>query len=139
MYDVCETTNTLRRTICRHCRQGHVNRPRGLCWSCYYTPGVSDLYPSTSKHAVKGYGSGLMAAPLPPFPTTAAPGTADKLAVMEDRAKAGQSIYHPADARWPEDPRPLEWLGKQRALARGSIPTACRATGSARRSGSRRA
>ena len=30
--------------ICRHCTKSKVNRPRGLCWSCYYTPGVKDLY-----------------------------------------------------------------------------------------------
>lgn len=38
---------------CRHCGGDKVNRPRGLCWSCYYTPGVKALYPSTSKHAPK--------------------------------------------------------------------------------------
>ena len=27
------------------------NRPRGLCWSCYYRPGVREQYPSTSKFA----------------------------------------------------------------------------------------
>lgn len=35
---------------CRHCHQAPVSRPRGLCWACYYTPGVKSLYPSTSKH-----------------------------------------------------------------------------------------
>ncbi len=39
--------------ICRHCRKGKVNRPRGLCWNCYYTPGVKALYPITSKFATK--------------------------------------------------------------------------------------
>ena len=37
--------------VCRNCNRGPVNRPRGLCWSCYYTPGVRDQYPSTSKFA----------------------------------------------------------------------------------------
>ncbi len=36
---------------CRHCRKSSVSRPRGLCWGCYYTPGVRDLYPITSKFA----------------------------------------------------------------------------------------
>jgi hypothetical protein len=35
--------------ICVHCCKKKVNRPRGLCWGCYYTPGVRDLYPITSK------------------------------------------------------------------------------------------
>ncbi len=38
---------------CRHCGKRRVNRPRGLCWQCYYAPGVKDLYPSTSKFASK--------------------------------------------------------------------------------------
>jgi len=29
--------------ICRHCQKSKVNRPRGLCWSCYYRPGVREL------------------------------------------------------------------------------------------------
>lgn len=40
--------------VCRHCNTGKVNRPRGLCWACYYTPGVKELYPVTSKYAPKG-------------------------------------------------------------------------------------
>lgn len=40
-----------RAAVCVHCRKGTVNRPRGLCWTCYYAPGVRDLHPSTSKHA----------------------------------------------------------------------------------------
>ena len=42
---------------CRHCSKSKVNRPRGLCWSCYYTPGVKELYPSTSKYARRGVGN----------------------------------------------------------------------------------
>ena len=37
--------------VCRHCSKCKVNRPRGLCWSCYYTPGVKEQFPSTSKYA----------------------------------------------------------------------------------------
>jgi hypothetical protein len=40
--------------VCRHCNKGKVNRPRGLCWNCYYTPGVLKLYPVDSKFAPKG-------------------------------------------------------------------------------------
>lgn len=38
-------------TPCRHCTARPVHRPRGLCWTCYYAPGVRDLYPVTSKYA----------------------------------------------------------------------------------------
>lgn len=34
--------------ICRHCNRKKASRPRGLCWSCYYTPGVRERYPSQS-------------------------------------------------------------------------------------------
>lgn len=34
--------------ICRHCHQRDVNCPRGLCWTCYYTPGVREQYPPGS-------------------------------------------------------------------------------------------
>ena len=30
---------------CRHCHERKVCRPRGLCWRCYYAPGVRDQYP----------------------------------------------------------------------------------------------
>ena len=96
--------------ICRHCGQFAISRPRGLCWHCYYAPGVRNLYPSTSIYARRGVANVLGLGPLPASPTTAAPGTPEKLAVLEDRAKAGQSLTHPADARWEGDPRPLAWL-----------------------------
>jgi hypothetical protein len=41
-------------TPCRHCGSRKVTRPRGLCWTCYYTPAVSALYPSTSKLGRRG-------------------------------------------------------------------------------------
>jgi hypothetical protein len=103
--------------ICRHCTKSKVNRPRGLCWSCYYTPGVKELYPSTSKYARRGVGNFTGSAPLPAAPTTAAPGTPEKLAVLEQRAKMKQAIFHPADARYEGDPRPLEFLKSQTAGA----------------------
>ena len=39
--------------LCRHCLRHKVSRPRGLCWTCYYKPGVRDLYPATGKFAPK--------------------------------------------------------------------------------------
>jgi hypothetical protein len=83
---------------CKHCRVGQVNRPRGLCWACYYTPGVRDLYPSTSKFAPHGirdfYGRGA----LPHAPTAAPPGSPAKVAILEERARMRQQLWHPSDA-----------------------------------------
>lgn len=84
------------RTVCRHCRRRAVNRPRGTCWSCYYTPGVRNLYPSRAR---RGVGLGNPSASLAvPEPTAAVPGTPEKVAVLEERARLGQRLWHPADA-----------------------------------------
>jgi hypothetical protein len=65
---------------------------------CYYTPGVRALYPSTSKYARRGHGIFAGKAPLPPFPTTALPGTPAKIAILEERARLKQCLWHPDDA-----------------------------------------
>jgi ribosomal protein L37E len=98
--------------ICRHCGRAKVNRPRGLCWSCYYTGGVRERYPSTSKFARRGVGNFTGNAPRPPIPTTAAPGTPEKLEVLAQRARNNQALWHPLDATYEGDPRPLLWLAK---------------------------
>src|SRR5215472_13964871 len=83
--------------LCRHCQRVQSNRPRGLCWSCYYTPGVRDKYPSTSKFARRGINDFNGRAPLPE-PTTALPGTAEKVEILAQRARLRQALWHPRDA-----------------------------------------
>ena len=89
--------------ICRHCRRSTVNRPRGLCCGCFYTPGIKELYPSTSKYAYRGIGLGNQNPPLPPTPTAALPAEPEKVAEMARRAEAGYAIFHPNDARRADD------------------------------------
>ncbi|HXG12949.1 MAG TPA: hypothetical protein VNK04_24540 [Gemmataceae bacterium] len=84
--------------LCRHCKRTRSNRPRGLCWACYYTPGVRELYPSTSKFARRGVDDFNGRAPLPTTPTKALPGTPEKVAVLEERARLRQTLWHPDDA-----------------------------------------
>lgn len=84
-------------TPCRHCGRGKVNRPRGLCWTCYYTPGIRELHPSTSKFASRGVADFCGPGKLPE-PTTALPGTPEKIRVLRERAAAGQRLWHPLDA-----------------------------------------
>jgi hypothetical protein len=87
------------RPLCRHCKKEPIARPRGLGWRCYYTPGVKELYPSTSKFARRGVGNGFRS-PLPPQDaTTAPPGTPEKVAVMRHAAASRQGLWHPDDAR----------------------------------------
>jgi hypothetical protein len=84
--------------LCRHCGKIPPSRPRGLCWSCYYKPGVRDSYPSTSKFARRGPGNFNGQPELLPVPTRALPGTAEKVAVLEGRVSRHQSLWHPLDA-----------------------------------------
>jgi hypothetical protein len=84
--------------MCRNCQRVRSNRPRGLCWSCYYKPGVREKYPSTSKYARRGvtdFNGGTVTAARP---TDAGPGTPEKVAVLEERARLGLSLWHPLDA-----------------------------------------
>jgi hypothetical protein len=92
---------------CRHCQKRKINRPRGLCWSCYYTPSVSNQYPTTSKFGRRGHGQSNQAR-QPDHPTSAPPGSVEKLAVLADRAKRNMALWHPLDARYPGDTRPYE-------------------------------
>jgi len=92
--------------ICQHCHRSNVNRPRQLCWGCYYAPGVRDQYPSTSKYARRGVGNFTGNAPTACEPTTAAPGTPEKLEVMAERARMRQRLWHPFDAEFEGDPKP---------------------------------
>jgi hypothetical protein len=89
-----------RTAICRHCKRGRACRPRGLCWGCFYRPGVRDQYgtpdPATSKFARRGIRDFNGSAPLPE-PTTTLPGTHERVAVYEGRAERGEAIFHPRD------------------------------------------
>jgi hypothetical protein len=84
--------------MCQHCRQALVSRPRNLCWTCYYRPGVRDLYPATSKFGHRGPGNFYSNRPLPTTPTTAIPGSREKVEVLEERARQKLSLWHPEDA-----------------------------------------
>jgi len=103
--------------ICRHCGRAKVNRPRGLCWSCYYAPGVREKYPSTSKFARRGEGNFNGNPDAPPTPTRATPGSDEKIAILAERARLKQSLWHPDDSGYggkssnpDESPEPLSAL-----------------------------
>ncbi len=85
------------RPLCRHCVKRPVNRSRGLCWTCYYTPAIRDLYPSTHPCAARGYGDVYHNAPLADAPTSARPGTEAKILVMIARAERRECLFHPGD------------------------------------------
>jgi SOS-response transcriptional repressor LexA len=92
------------RPLCRHCWKKPANRPRQMCWDCYYAPGVRDLYPVTSRYATRA-ARGLPTtkeydgpSPPPPEPTAAVNGTVRKMAVLEERALLGIALRHSGDA-----------------------------------------
>lgn len=82
---------------CRHCRRARVCRPRGLCWQCFYTPAIRELYPANAKYTIQGFGLNVQDAKLPSRPTQALPGSPEKIAVMQQRARLGQELFHPLD------------------------------------------
>ena len=83
---------------CRHCQRRRANRPRGLCWTCYHAPGVREQFPSTSKFTRRGVGHQCLGQEMP-APTSALPGTEAKVAILEERARLGQCLWHPQDAQ----------------------------------------
>ena len=53
------------RVNCQHCGKVRTgNRPRGLCWTCYYTPTVRDLYPADPRYVADMEYLGVTHAPL---------------------------------------------------------------------------
>jgi hypothetical protein len=85
--------------LCRHCRLYGATRPRGLCWTCYYTPGLREGYApeGDQRFSRRGNGTANLAPPVPPEPTDALPGTPEKVAVLEERARLGLALWHPDD------------------------------------------
>lgn len=101
--------------MCRNCQKSKANRPRGLCWTCYYTPGVRDLFPSTSKFARRGVGNFNGNTPLPDEPTDASPGSDAKIMILMERAAKRQSLFHPLDSIFASDQSALEAIALRQA------------------------
>lgn len=84
--------------LCLACQLRPPERARGLCQNCYYTPEIRDQHPlipnAYRRHEVEIEPSGT----LPESPTTAAPGTEEKLLVLAERASRGEYLFHPDDA-----------------------------------------
>ncbi|OWK37554.1 hypothetical protein [Fimbriiglobus ruber] len=95
------------RGLCRHCGVKPVNRPRRLCWGCYYTPEIKALYKPLGTHAGRrDIGRGEHPRPLPADPCPHQPGTAGKIAELIRRAEAGEGLWHPGDAVFTPPPEP---------------------------------
>lgn len=58
---------------------------------------MKELYPSTSKYAVRGTGNGMRCDAPAPEPTTVPPGPG-KVAILAERAARGEQLFHDEDA-----------------------------------------
>lgn len=87
-------------TRCVNCGNPKVNRPRGLCWSCWHKPAVRAATPliRVASNRRSPVGPDLYSsAPLPASPTPQRPGTPEKVAAMPDRAMRREQLFHPLD------------------------------------------
>jgi hypothetical protein len=91
--------------ICRHCQSHKANRPRGLCWSCYYTPGVKELYPTSSKYGRRSDDTNHGHAQSKPATDTARvePGSPEKVALMAGRVLRGESLTDPSEPNYVQE------------------------------------
>lgn len=66
--------------------------------------------PDRAKFGRRGTGLGNHRRPLPAAPTQAEPGSPAKIAIMQERARRGEALFHPLDAgpRWRRLPRSWE-------------------------------
>ena len=85
---------------CQHCKTNVGSRARGLCYGCYLEPEIRELYsaPLRQKFGPSEVVDFNGPTKKPDAPTEALPGTPEKVAVLEERAKLGLSLWHPRDA-----------------------------------------
>lgn len=81
---------------CRHCGRRDPTRPRGLCFSCYTTPAVRDLY-RVSERCEHGQPADFQGSAPEPMPTEHLPGSPEKVTELERRAMAGESLWSRKD------------------------------------------
>lgn len=86
---------------CRHCKVKFAGRPRGLCFTCYYLPGVREQYPPLSRMGEAGAcrEDHYRAPRKMPKPTNALPGTSEKIEVLRARFERREWLWHPLDSR----------------------------------------
>lgn len=87
--------------ICRHCCKAKVRRPRGLCWDCYYRPGVRELYPSKNPFTAAGRLVEFDGpAPVPDRPCPHPPGSEGRIRTLEERVARREGLWRPDDATY---------------------------------------
>lgn len=85
--------------ICQHCNKSTVSRPKGLCWKCYHTPGVAEMYKTLSKYANRGVGHFSGRARPASDPIHEPKTRQEKEKILAGRAERGEELFHPDDCR----------------------------------------
>lgn len=83
--------------LCIHCKAKKIHRPRGLCVHCYENPRIREQYPPARKFCNAGLS--IRGAGTTPLPTPAAPGSPEKITVLQSRAQVGHELWHSQDAK----------------------------------------
>jgi hypothetical protein len=86
--------------LCQHCKRRQINRPRLLCWSCFYEPAIRQQYEAVRNQYMEPHNlnrDNNKKPRLPTYPTDALPGSAEKIAIMEARFAEGLAVFHPED------------------------------------------
>lgn len=86
------------RLKCRSCHRRVINRPRSLCWACYYS--VRDEFPRSNAGRRSMAGKEEQDKPQQPPgpPTRVSPGTFEKLLVLARRAAERRPLFVAGDA-----------------------------------------
>lgn len=83
---------------CRNCATRKGSRPRGLCYTCYQDGAIRAQHKGAIGHGIEGQRV-RPGKRLPAEPTTALPGSEEKIRVLEARAARGEQLHHPQDAK----------------------------------------
>lgn len=82
-------------TLCNHCKARPIDSPRGLCQPCFKNTGIRNRYKVGSVMSSRSEFESKT--PFPPEPTTAQPGSEEKIQVYEWRVQNGYRLWHPDD------------------------------------------
>jgi hypothetical protein len=86
---------------CRNCWQQRLLRPKGLCWKCYFTPGVRALYTPVSPRGNRFHDAQAEGA-VPDEATQALPRSEAKLAELARRVQMRQALHCSGDSVIPD-------------------------------------
>lgn len=94
-----DSATRLTRPKCVHCKQNVIHKPRGLCTRCYANLAIRLATPPKNPYGNRGLGLDTLGSEPTrlPEPTTAIPGTPEKIAVFRERAASGKVLFHPED------------------------------------------